>query len=85
MEKCTYCGAATILRVNEIPTCVECDDNPERRMVARIPHNPPPASESDDQGYVIRRGLSRPLTSDQLTLAAFALLSPAGSYRKTFI
>ena len=84
MEKCTYCGADTILRVNEIPTCVECDENSERRRAARIPHDPPLPSESDDESHVVGRELSPPLKSDQLTLAAFALLSPAGGHRGTF-
>lgn len=26
MAKCLYCGADTILHINEIPVCVECDE-----------------------------------------------------------
>jgi hypothetical protein len=45
MADCTYCGAETILQVNGVPVCVQCDKrlsepDPETRK--------PPAREMQD-------------------------------------
>jgi len=37
MEKCVKCGADTILRVNGVPVCVDCD---QKRSSGELPARP---------------------------------------------
>jgi len=44
MAKCAYCGSETELHVNNIPVCLECDENgnfPDKRADDGEPRMPP--------------------------------------------
>lgn len=52
MAKCVYCESDTQLYETEVPVCLECANNPERRrnfQEARKPNTPPERkSESEE-------------------------------------
>jgi len=54
MEKCVKCGADTILRVNGVPLCVDCDkqrstDHLTHRPAQREEREPPPQQNNQSR------------------------------------